>query len=199
MIFSPGRGLMLFFSCVLAACAGHRGEVTHRELLDDSRRVAHEVKQKLSDALARLLDSGNILRSFSVCRYDAIQILSDVSRASGMQVSRVSLKPRNPGTGAADAWEQRVLREFEWRMLAGEQVQDIDHGEVVDEPSGWVYRYMVAVPVHGPCMQCHGPDATLTAAVRAQLAADYPKRADTAFMPGAIGGAISIRRARQSP
>lgn len=184
-------------ACFLtAACTESRlqPEVGGSDVLEDSRRIATDVRQKLSDALARSLDGGNILRTFSVCRYDAVKILSDVSRATGMKVSRVSLAPRNPGVAAADAWEQRVLREFEWRVRAGEQAHDLEHAEIVDEPAGRAYRYVAAFPVHAACLSCHGPEAGLTAAVRAQLARDYPVGPADTFTLGGFGGAISIRR-----
>lgn len=191
------RRVGIWLACLpIAACTEPRvlPEVAGSDVLEDSRRVAADVSQKLSEALARSLDGGNILRTFSVCRYEALKILSDVSRATGMKVARVSLAPRNPSVAAADAWEQRVLREFEWRVRAGEQAHDLEHAEIVDEPTGRVYRYVAAVPVHAACLSCHGPEAGLTAAVRAQLAADYPVGPAATFTLGGFGGAISIRR-----
>lgn len=176
--------------CVPSPSVEHSAE---RDLLADSRRIATEVKQRFAAALSHALDAGNILRSFSVCRYDAPEILSDMSRTMGMRVARVSLHPRNPAIAAADAWEQRVLNEFQWRHRAGESSGMIEHAEYVEEPAGRVYRYMVAVPVQPQCMYCHGPETALTAAVRAKIASEYPASSDkSSFEVGGLAGAISV-------
>lgn len=164
-------------------------------MLTQSRRIAQEAKQRFESVLSRSLESGNILRSFSVCRHESLEILSDMSRAMGVRIARVSLRPRNPSIASPDAWEQRVLQEFEWRNRAGEHASVLEHGEFVDQPAGRVYRYMVAVPVDRRCMRCHGPDHALTDAVREKLTVDYPVGGPhEGYRLDGFAGAISITR-----
>lgn len=165
-----------------------------QELLAESRRIASEYVQAFSAFVGHAGEMGNILRGFTVCRYDSVELLSKLARTSGTKIARVSLSPRNPSIAGADSWEQRVLKEFEWRVAAGESADALEHGEVVNEPDGPMYRYMVALPVKPACLGCHGPEEALTPAVRAALAEEYPMRRDAPFAAGGIGGAITIKR-----
>ncbi len=54
--------------------------------------------------------------AIKVCRDIAPAIASEASRKNGWHVSRVSLKVRNPLLGTPDAWEQKVLADFDRRL-----------------------------------------------------------------------------------
>ena len=53
--------------------------------------------------------------SVSVCKDVAPLLAGQLSRETGWRVARVSLRTRNPLLGTPDAWEQKVLEEFERR------------------------------------------------------------------------------------
>ena len=111
-----------------------------------------------------------------------------------MKVSRVSLRTRNPVLGTPDAWEQKVLAEFDRRAAAGDQPDAIEFGEVVAEPAGKSWRYMKALPVMQLCTNCHGPADALSPAVKVRLQADYPHDKATGYSVGQIRGAVTVKR-----
>ena len=69
-----------------------------------------------------------------------------------------------------DAWEQKVLLDFEKRVSKGEKIEGLEYHELVEEPAGRYFRYMKAIAMMQACMACHGPQNQLSEGVRAQLA-----------------------------
>jgi hypothetical protein len=122
------------------------------------------------------------------------EITSNISRQSGMRVTRVALRPRNRALGEPDVWEQRVLLDFENRVAKGEKVDALEYHEVVDEPAGRVFRYMKALPVSQPCLLCHGPSNQLSEGVRALLATEYPNDKALEYNIGQVRGAVSVKK-----
>jgi hypothetical protein len=175
-----------------AAVAQPEGEP--KKLVEESRRVATEFVTMLRGELSQEMEHSGPVRSILVCKFRAPEIASALSRKTGWRVTRVSLRPRNPALGVADPWEQRVLAEFDQRAQRGENPEAIEFGEVVQEPAGKVFRYMKALPTTGLCLSCHGPAESLTEAVKAQLAREYPHDRAIGYTLGQVRGAVSVKR-----
>ncbi|HEX9182720.1 MAG TPA: DUF3365 domain-containing protein [Burkholderiales bacterium] len=165
-----------------------------RRYLEDGRRVASQLVRELGGELRRELEATGPLRSIIVCKFSAPEVASSLSRSTGWRVSRVSLRTRNPALGQPDAWEHRVLLDFDRRAQGGEKPESIEFGEIVKEPGGVFYRYMKALPVDRPCLQCHGPVDSLAGPVKERLASDYPFDKATGYSLGQIRGAVTIKR-----
>lgn len=165
-----------------------------KRLAEDSRKVANDLVAQVRGELQKELEFSGPLRAVIVCKYTVPEISSNLSRRTGWRVSRVSLKPRNPALGAPDAWEQRVLLDFDKRAERGEKPETLEHGEIVTEPSGRFYRYMKALPFGPLCVSCHGPHDKMTDSVRSMIAAEYPHDRATGFAPGQIRGAVTVKR-----
>lgn len=166
---------------------------------DEARVLAGQMVQKLGAALKQEMAAGGPEQAISVCRDLAPALAGELSRSSGARVSRVSLKTRNPLLGLPDAWEQRVLLEFDRRLAAGEKAEALEYSETVDEPQGKAFRYMKALPVQPLCLACHGATESLAEPVRAQLAAQYPHDRATGYSVGQVRGAVTVRRPLGSP
>ena len=65
-------------------------------------------------------------------------------------VARTSLKYRNPDN-ATDAWERKVLEQFEARKANGEDPKQITHTEVVEDGGKKTFRFMKAIPTGPVC------------------------------------------------
>lgn len=183
-------------SAVLAACisvAFSQEDVT-KKLAEESRNVAAQVAQQLRDQLLKEMQLSGPVRSLVVCKYACPQITLAQSRKAGWRVSFVTLKPRNPGIGTPDVWEQRVLTDFNRRVAKGEKAEELEYFEVVSEPQGKYFRYLKAMAVEPVCLACHGRPETLPAPVRAQLAIDYPADKATGYSAGQVLGAVTIKR-----
>ena len=163
-------------------------------LTDESRKVAGELLTQVRGELMRELEASGPLKSVIVCKYTVPELTSAISRRTGWRVTRVSLKPRNPAIGGADAWEQKVLLDFDRRVEQGEKADNIEHAEIVSEPSGRFFRYMKAIPAGPACMICHGAVEKITPASKAQLAYEYPFDKAVGYAVGQVRGAASVKR-----
>lgn len=165
-----------------------------RRLAEETRKVAVDLVGQIRGALTQELEHSGPMRAVIVCKYTVPELSSALSRKTGWRVTRVSLRPRNPALGTADAWEQRVLLDFEKRAERGEKLDAIEFGEIVTEPSGRFYRYMKVLPMAPVCMSCHGTDDRMTPSVKSLLASEYPHDRATGFAPGQVRGAVTVKR-----
>lgn len=162
--------------------------------LDESRAVAKQFAQQLGGELKQALAAGGPENAVKVCKNIAPAIATELSTQHGWQVRRVSLKTRNPMIGMPDAWEQKVLAEFDQRAAKGEKADAMEYSEVVTEPQGKYFRYMKALGVQPLCLACHGKPENIAEGTRAKLQAEYPHDRATGYQEGQIRGAITIKR-----
>ncbi len=180
---------------LLAVCASAalaQGDPATKSV-EEGRKIAAQVSSALRNQLIKEMQASGPLRSLIVCKHTCPELLSAPSRRTGWRISAVSLKPRNPALGAPDAWEQKVLVDFERRVAGGEKAEGLEATEIVSEPQGRFFRYAVAMPVEPLCLVCHGPRASLPARVREQLAIDYPFDRAIDFAAGQIYGIVAIK------
>ncbi len=161
--------------------------------LEESRAVAMPFMKQLATANKKAVEEGGLESAIKVCMEIAPKMAGDISRKQGWKLSRVSLKVRNPLLGTPDAWEQKVLQDFEARVAKGEKPENMEFTETVKEPVGSYFRYMKAIALQQGCVTCHGTDQ-IPADVKARLAEDYPHDQATGYSPGQIRGAVSIKR-----
>ncbi|MDP2963837.1 MAG: DUF3365 domain-containing protein [Sulfurimicrobium sp.] len=160
---------------------------------DEARKVAKEFVTQLGGELKKEMEANGPGSAIKVCRNVAPAIASDLSRKNGWQVGRVSQKVRNPLLGTPDAWEQKVLADFDLR-LEKENPANMDFAEIVSEPQGKHFRYMKAIPTQDACLKCHGTDEVRVQAAKDTLAAEYPHDKATGYTLGQLRGAITIKR-----
>ncbi|MHA7833445.1 MAG: Tll0287-like domain-containing protein [Algiphilus sp.] len=160
---------------------------------EEAAAIVQRFASSLQGELQRAMQSGGPVEAIRVCRDVAPAIAAELSRATGWQVKRVSLKVRNPAIGLPDAWEQAQLQQFEER-LAGGAALPLRHFERVEEPVGEASRYMQAIPTKPACLACHGAAEAQPAALRAALEAEYPYDAAIGYQAGMLRGAFSLKR-----
>ena len=165
-----------------------------RGLAEESRKLASQVQTQIRGELLKELEHSGPVRAINVCKYSAPEIVSSLSRLSGWRVTRVALRPRNRTLGEADAWEQKVLLDFERRVAKGEKAETLEFSEMVAEPAGRSWRYMKAIPMAQVCMACHGPASQISEGVRAQLASEYPNDKAIEYQLGQVRGAVSLKQ-----
>ena len=160
---------------------------------DEARKVAKEFVTQLGGELKKEMEANGPGAAVKVCRNVAPAIASELSRKNGWKVGRVSQKVRNPLLGMPDAWEQKVLADFDQR-LEKENPANMDYAEIVTEPQGKYFRYMKAIPIQDACLKCHGTDEARAQPVKDTLAADYPHDKATGYTLGQLRGAVTIKR-----
>ncbi|WP_265943506.1 Tll0287-like domain-containing protein [Dechloromonas sp. A34] len=183
-------GLAIF----LVASSGWAVDDELRGLVDESRRVSSQLLGQVRGELVKELERTGPIRAIVVCKYSVPEITSNISRQTGMRVTRVALRPWNRALGDPDPWEQKVLLDFGKRLANGERVEALEFFEKVDEPAGRAFRYMKAIPMTQPCLICHGPVKTLSEGIRAQLADEYPNQKAVEYEVGQVRGGVSVKK-----
>lgn len=188
------RAILGLAGVAMAAAVPAQETGEGRRLADETRKVTVELVGQIRGALTKELELSGPMRAVIVCKYTVPELSSALSRKTGWRVTRVSLRPRNPALGTADAWEQRVLLDFEKRAGRGEKPEAIEFGEVVTEPAGRYYRYMKVLPMAPVCMSCHGTDDRMTQSVKSLLESEYPHDRATGLATGQVRGAVTVKR-----
>lgn len=160
---------------------------------EEGRKIAKEMMTNLGGKLQAELKTNGAAGAIKVCKEVAPAAFSEVSRKTGQRVTRVSLKVRNPQMATPDAWEQKVLADFEKR-LEKEKPGMIEYAEIVSEPQGKYMRFMKAIPVQGLCLECHGGPDMVEAPTKDALKADYPHDKATGYTLDQIRGAVSFKK-----
>jgi hypothetical protein len=187
-------GLMAVSVCAVVLLAGTcNGEDTMAARKEAAQETAKGFMQELVSALKKEMAAGRPAGAVSVCSDLAPTIAGRISRETGWRVTRVGTRVRNPLLGMPDAWEQRVLVDFEKRAAGGEDIDKMSYAEVVSEPSGKFFRYMKAIAVKNQCLVCHGPDEQIAPQVRAILKERYPHDRAINYKAGDLRGALSIK------
>lgn len=161
---------------------------------EQARATAQSLLKQLGGELQKEMKANGPASAIKVCKEQAPAIASELSRKNGEKVARVSLKVRNPLVGTPDAWEQKVLADFDQKAAAGAKPETLEAAEIVTEPQGRYFRYMKAIPTGAVCLACHGPADKISQEVKAQLATEYPHDKATGYSEGQIRGAITIKR-----
>ena len=193
----PGVGWPLALAAMTAATlasAAAAGDEIARAALDEARKASGELVGNVRSELLKAVEASGPLRAMIVCKYTVPEIASAVSRKYGARVTRVSLTPRNPSLGWGDAWEQKVLMDFDDKVAKGEKAEALEHAEITTEPSGKFLRYMKALPMQQVCMHCHGPVEQISDPIRSQLAHDYPHDRALGLVVGKVRGAVTFKK-----
>lgn len=178
--------------CLLPAAALAQGDV--EALSAEARAIATQLQATLAPELKKEIDAGGAAGAIGVCKRIGTEVARSMSEKHGAKVSRVSLKPRNPLLGPADAWEQQALLDFERRAAAGAKPETLERGEIEREPAGAYFRYARALPVMPLCLNCHGAPEALAPGVKERLATEYPRDRATGYSAGQIRGAVTVKR-----
>jgi len=156
-----------------------------------SRAAVKEFATSLQGELGAAIKAGGPVNAIEVCSTKAPAIAADISKKQGWKVARTSLKLRNP-KNAPDAWEAKVLKEFEARKAKGEDPAQMEYSEMIMDKGKHEFRYMkaIAIPANAPCLMCHGEKTD--PAVGAKLKTLYPQDQATGYKQGDVRGAFTI-------
>jgi hypothetical protein len=158
-----------------------------------ARQASMLLIKTLGGELKASMASGGPVPTISVCKEQAPKIAADLSRQTGMEIHRVSVRNRNPD-GAPDAWEAEAITSLEKRLVAGEKPETLEMSAVVDGPKGKTFRYAKALVTQPVCLVCHGSPESIPAAVRAKIGDEYPNDKAVGYSAGMLRGIISVRR-----
>jgi hypothetical protein len=178
---------------MLSGCASAPSAEKQAAMAADARATAGGLITTLGGELKTAMTNGGPAEAIGVCKVRAPQIAAEAMQKTGMQIKRVSPKNRNP-KGVPDTWESDSMAALEKRLAAGEKPETLDTYAVVDTPNGQVFRYAKALVTQPVCLTCHGAPDTLSDAVKAKLASEYPNDKATGYSAGMIRGVLSIKK-----
>lgn len=170
---------VLLFPAITAASEPPDYRQASRDLV---ATFATELKGELTAAMSESGPDGAI----RVCRDLAPEIAARLSRQSGANIGRTSLRFRNP-QNVPEPWQYPRLVQFD-QLGADARREELETLETAPAP-GVAARYMKAIPVQPPCLACHGEPA---GEVREALARAYPHDRATGYALGDIRGAFYV-------
>ena len=176
-------GVILFIYSLCAYSSESAG------LKMEAKAVIQGFAKDLQSELLKAVKTGGPVSGIEACNVKA-PYLEDLHSQSSWQVSRTSLKYRNP-SNQPDLWEKEQLERFNEESLKG---QDPMTMWAVYEDEKQV-RVMKAIPTKGVCLTCHGMN--LAPKVRAKLDELYPSDLATDYELGQIRGAFSLIRTKE--
>ncbi len=159
--------------------------------LKEARTLVKSFAGGLKSALKPAMKSGGPVNAIDVCNLQAGPITETISSESDWKVARTSLKVRN-ASNTPDAWELQTLLTFEQRKAGGEDINTIEHSEVVTLGGQSTYRYMKAIPTADLCVKCHG--SQLDHPVAAKVKELYPYDQAVGYKAGDLRGAFSLQK-----
>jgi hypothetical protein len=168
------------------------GEASPQE---QARAAVQAFSTALKGELMTAMQAGGPLAAIEVCHSKAPGIAEAVSLEQGMQLSRVSLKNRNPDN-SANEWQAAVLMDFQERVDSGEDAAGLSWQETAETGDGAEYRFMKAIPTGAVCLACHGK--VLAPEVAAQIESLYPEDKATGFSEGDLRGAFVVTKSMGS-
>lgn len=160
-------------------------------LSDEANSLIKQFATSLQGELVSAIKAGGPSHAVAVCEERAPAIAKRLSDRSDWTIGRTSLKTRNPDN-APDAWETKVLNQFEGLKAEGNPVQPMSYAAVVRSDGQKQYRYMKPIPTQEVCLACHGKQ--LDSAVADALEAAYPEDQATGYSVGDIRGAFTLSK-----
>jgi hypothetical protein len=157
-------------------------------LTADAKQAAMALGSSLRTQLQSAMREGGPANAVDVCHKIAPAVASSLSEEHGVQLTRVSLKNRNPDMGVPNAWQTEVLQDFDARQKAGESPDTLAYSAVVGDE----FRFMKAIPTQAVCLNCHGTD--IKPEVQARLTEWYPEDRAVGYSEGDIRGAFVVVR-----
>lgn len=164
------------------------------ETLEDYRmqglRAAMQTKGALGGELMKAMEAGGPENAVAFCNTRALPITRQMSSQLGMDVSRVSDQPRNPGN-AADDEELAIIASFKEALARGQQP-----APAVREHDEMVVGYYPIV-TNGMCLKCHGVEGTdISPATQAAIDERYPDDQATGYGENELRGLFVVKMDR---
>jgi hypothetical protein len=182
------------FAMVVIACAtaGTVQADSNDARIAEAKGIVKEFFTTLKGQLQASMKAGGPVQAIDTCNITAPAIASAVSSSKGWDVARTSMKYRNPDN-APDAWEQKVLAQFEEKKARGADPAKLAHAEVVEQDGKQVFRFMKAIPTAKLCLNCHG-GAEIKPEVASKLIQHYPQDKARGYKEGDIRGAFTLQK-----
>ncbi|MDQ7056924.1 MAG: DUF3365 domain-containing protein [Ghiorsea sp.] len=157
-------------------------------LKQEAMSIVKQFGGSLKPQLVKAMKQGGPVHAIEICTEKAPAIAQKLSQDTGWTVKRVSLKSRNAKTAAPDAWEEKVLKDFDKQQASGAKVGKLTASSL----KNGTFRFMKAQGVQGVCLTCHG--SNIKPNVRQALLKRYPNDNATGYSLGQVRGAFTLTK-----
>jgi len=164
---------------------------SEKQMIKESKLAIRRFSSVLKHTLKREMNKGSVQNAIAACHSGTESINRQLSAQYGWNIGRTSLQIRNP-INTPDAWEKKVLLDFEKRKSNGATIKQLEYSEITKKDNQPVFRYMKAIPTATHCLKCHGEK--ISSSVKDKLKQLYPQDQATGFKEGDIRGAFTITR-----
>jgi hypothetical protein len=189
------RAVLVLVALVAAGCQSkpkkERVEPPDAESIVAGKGVVLALKRNLKGALEKELPNG-AAGAVTACHAMAPALAAQLAR-DGIQVGRVTRKPRNPKNVPA-GWTEDALARFEKMKTEGKLVDGMTYARRL--PDGRT-AYAEPLLVQDMCLACHGTE--IAPEVKAVLAEKYPSDQATGYAVGDLRGLAWVELPGQGP
>jgi len=168
-----------------AASVAHAEDVPAYVL--EAREATMTFQKALKKELMSAMQSGGPKKAVEVCHSRAPEIAGEISKQTGWEIGRTSLKTRNEKNKPSDT-EREVLEGFEQRTDNGEAISTLEWWQANEN----AIAYMKAIPRKGMCASCHG--SNVSPSLKEHINQFYPHDMATGFEVGDIRGAFTLKK-----
>jgi len=183
-------------AALLAGCATSTPTVSTEEqgkLALKARTAVGDLVKKLGGTLKSEIAAHGPEKAISVCQKEAPNIAAEIMKDNAVQIRRVTTQNRNPKS-VPDAWEAKVLADFEQRLAKGEKPDTLEYYDVTKDNGQQTFRYMKGLVIQPLCLTCHGTPENIPDGVKAKLTELYPTDKATGYSVGMLRGAVSLKK-----
>lgn len=166
------------------------------EFTIQSRKYAADFMASLKRMRRIDVETVGVSSTLETCGHHSPQLYYEFSVKNNIVLRRVSLAPRNPVLGSADAWEQAGLLKMQKMLKDGVKPDEMEIVELVQEPANQYFRYLQPIIAEPGCLKCHGSDKDMAMEASDALKLFYPKDRANGYKDNDLVGAISIKRAK---
>jgi hypothetical protein len=144
--------------------------------------IAMEAQAALGRRLMEHLQSEGALGAISYCNVNALPVTDSISRLKGVEIRRITDKPRNPANSAS-AKEIALMRQI--INPQGDEMLPKEMRIVEDETEA----YYIPIKTAELCLKCHGtPGKELGSDVAATIKSYYPEDKATGYTVNELRG-----------
>lgn len=161
-------------------------QTKEQQLVAEARSKVQAFGGSLKQALQGAIKEGGLTNGIAVCNTVAPEIAAANSN-DGWQISRTSLRVRNPGNTPTD-WQEMQLKAMQQHPV--KDGKPVETWRVADADTGTGFEYMRAIPTQKLCLGCHGK--SIDPGVEAKLNELYPQDKATGFSERDLRGAFVV-------
>jgi len=148
------------------------------------REIVGQAGRALSGVLLEAIEQGGYTNAFPFCSVQALPLTASLAQAHGVQLRRVSHRPRNEANRASPE-EAGIIQRYADLLEQGGRPEP----EVILLDTGNAIFYAPIVINTNLCLQCHGAAETdLRPEIQPFIAQLYPRDEATGFQLGDLRG-----------